>query len=69
MSTSVEEPGMMSTLRALDSREVDLGLAFNLLAFHAVKTEQVLGHPSDAITALTVAYATPARLWCEATPT
>lgn len=58
----VEEPGMMSTLRALDDREVDLGLAFNLLAFHAVKTGQVLGHPSDAITALTVAYATPAQI-------
>lgn len=58
----VEEPGMMSTLRALDSRQVDLGLAFNLLAFHAVKTEQVLGHRSDAITALTVGYATPAQI-------
>lgn len=58
----VEEPGMMSTLRALDSRQVDLGLAFNLLAFHAVKTDQVLGHRSDAITALTVAYATPAQI-------
>jgi TRAP transporter TAXI family solute receptor len=58
----VEQPGMMSTLRALDSGEVDLGLAFNLLAFHAVKTEQVLGHRSDAIMALTVAYNTPAQI-------
>lgn len=58
----VEEPGMMSTMRGLDSGQVDLGLAFNLVAFHAVKTEQVLGHRSDAITALTVAYATPAQI-------
>jgi TRAP transporter TAXI family solute receptor len=53
---------MMSTLRAIDSGQVDVGLAFNLLAFHAVKTEQILGHRSDAITALTVAYATPAQI-------
>jgi hypothetical protein len=58
----VEQVGMMSTLRALDNGQVDLGLAFNLLAFHAVKTEQVLGRRSDAITALTVAYATPAQI-------
>ena len=58
----VEEQGMLSTLRALDSGQVDVGLAFNLLAFHAVKTEQILGHRSDAITALTVAYATPAQI-------
>lgn len=58
----VQEPGMMSTLRAIDSGQVDLGLAFNLLAFHAVKTEQVLGHRSDTITALTVAYNTPAQI-------
>lgn len=58
----VEEPGMMSTLAALDGGHVDLGLAFNLLAFHAVKTDQVLGHRSDAITALTFAYPTPAQI-------
>ena len=58
----VEEPGQMSTLRALDNGQVDLGLAFNHMAFHAVKTEQVLGHRSDAITALTVAYANPAQI-------
>lgn len=58
----VEQTGMTSTLRALDSGQVDLGLAFNLLAFHAVKTDQLLGHRSDAITALTVAYATPAQI-------
>jgi TRAP transporter TAXI family solute receptor len=59
---SVEQPGQMGTLRALDRGQVDLGLAFNLLAFHAVKTEQLLGHRSDAITALTVAYANPAQI-------
>lgn len=58
----VDEPGMVSTIRALDSGQVDLGLAFNLLAFHAAKTDQMLGHRSDAITALTVAYATPAQI-------
>ena len=58
----VEQSGMISTMRALDGGQVDLGLAFNLLAFHAVKTEQILGHRSDAITALTVAYATPAQI-------
>jgi TRAP transporter TAXI family solute receptor len=58
----VEEPGMMSTLAALDGGHVDLGLAFNLLAFHAVKTDQILGHRSDNITALTFAYATPAQI-------
>ena len=58
----VEQPGMLATLRALDGGQVDLGLAFNLVAFHAVKTEQVLGRRSDAITALTVAYATPAQI-------
>jgi TRAP transporter TAXI family solute receptor len=58
----VEQSGMISTMRALDDGQVDLGLAFNLLAFHAVKTEQILGHRSDAITALTVAYATPAQI-------
>lgn len=58
----VEEPGMISTMRGIDSGHVDLGLAFNLVAFHAVKTEQVLGHRSDAITALTVAYANPAQI-------
>lgn len=59
---AVESPGMMSTLRGLDSGEIDLGLAFNLLAFHAVKTDRALGHRSDAIRALTVAYATPAQI-------
>jgi hypothetical protein len=58
----VDEPGMMSTLHAIDSGQVDLGLAFNLMAFHAVKTDQVLGHRSDAVTALTVAYHTPAQI-------
>jgi TRAP transporter TAXI family solute receptor len=58
----VQQPGMASTLRAIDAGEVDVGLAFNLLAFHAVKTGEVLGRPSPAITALTVAYATPAQL-------
>ena len=58
----VEEPGMMSTLRGLDSGKVDLGLAFNLLAFHAAKTDRALGHLSDAISALTVGYATPAQV-------
>jgi uncharacterized protein len=58
----VEVPGMMSTLRALDSGQVDVGLAFNLLAFHAVNTDAILGHPSKAITALTLAYATPAQI-------
>ncbi len=58
----VEEAGMMSTMRGIDSGQVDLGLAFNLLAFHAVKTEQTLGHRSDAITALTVGYANPAQI-------
>ena len=58
----VEEPGQMDTLRALDSGEVDFGLAFNLLAFHAVKTDQLLGHRSNTITALTVAYPNPAQI-------
>jgi TRAP transporter TAXI family solute receptor len=58
----VEQSGMIDTMRALDDGHVDLGLAFNLLAFQAVKTEQILGHRSDAITALTVAYATPAQI-------
>jgi TRAP transporter TAXI family solute receptor len=58
----VEERGQTGTLRALDRGEVDLGLAFNLLAFHAVKSERLLGHRSDAITALTVAYANPAQI-------
>lgn len=58
----VEQAGMMSTLRALDGGQVDLGLAFNLSAFHAAKTAQILGHRSDGITALTVAYATPAQI-------
>jgi uncharacterized protein len=58
----VEESGMVGTIRALDDGHVDLGLAFNLLAFHAVKTERILGHRSDAITALTVAYAAPAQI-------
>lgn len=58
----VEQSGMIGTIRALDDGQVDLGLAFNLLAFHAVKTDQILGHRSDAITALTVAYATPAQI-------
>ena len=60
--TLVEQPGMMSTLRAIDSGEIDFGLAFNLLAFHAVKTDQLLGHRSERITALSVAYATPAQI-------
>jgi TRAP transporter TAXI family solute receptor len=58
----VEQTGQTGTLRALDRGEVDLGLAFNLLAFHAVKSEQLLGHRSGAITALTVAYANPAQI-------
>jgi TRAP transporter TAXI family solute receptor len=58
----VEEWGMMATLRALDSGQVDVGLAFNLVAFHAVKTERVLGHRSDVITALTVAYPNAAQI-------
>jgi TRAP transporter TAXI family solute receptor len=58
----VEQQGMVSTLRSLDRGEIDLGLAFNLLAFHAVKTDQLLGHRSDAITALTVGYVTPAQI-------
>jgi uncharacterized protein len=58
----VEEPGMLSTLRGLDNGLVDLGLAFNLLAFHAAKTDRALGHRSDAISALTVGYATPAQV-------
>jgi TRAP transporter TAXI family solute receptor len=58
----VEEPGQTGTLRALDRGQVDVGLAFNLLAFHAVKTERLLGHRSDAIAALTVAYANPAQI-------
>ena len=58
----VEQPGMMATLRALDAGTVDLGLAFNLVAFHAVKTDQLLGRRSEAIKALTVAYMTPAQI-------
>ena len=58
----VDQPGMMSTLRALDAGTVDVGLAFNLLAFHAVKTADVLGRPSTQITAFTAAYATPAQI-------
>ena len=58
----VEEPGMIATLRAIDSGQVDLGLAFNLVAFHAVKTEQVLGHRSAGVTALTVAYSNAAQI-------
>jgi TRAP transporter TAXI family solute receptor len=58
----VEQPGMTSTLRAIDQGVVDLGLAFNLLAFHAAKTEQLLGKPSREITALAVAYLTPAQI-------
>ena len=58
----VQQPGMMSTLRAIDAGQVDVGLAFNLLAFHAVKTPELLGHRSTEITALTVAYATPAQI-------
>jgi TRAP transporter TAXI family solute receptor len=34
----------------------------SLLAFHAVKTDQLLGHRSGAIAALTVAYNTPAQI-------
>ena len=59
---AVEEPGMIATLRAIDGGEVDLGLAFNLVAFHAVKTDRVLGHRSDAIAALTVAYSNAAQI-------
>ena len=58
----VEQSGMIDTLRALDTGQVDLGLAINLVAFHAVKTERVLGHRSNAITALTVAYTNPAQI-------
>jgi uncharacterized protein len=58
----VAQTGMVATLRAIDRGEVDLGLAFNLVAFHAAKTAQLLGHRSDAIVALTVAYATPAQV-------
>jgi uncharacterized protein len=58
----VQQPGMISTLRAIDAGEVDLGFAFNLIAFHAVKTDEVLGRRSDRIAALTVAYATPAQV-------
>lgn len=58
----VEQQGMLGTLRALDAGQIDIGLAFNLLAFHAVKTDRLLGHRSQAITALTVAYPTPAQI-------
>ena len=58
----VEQPGMMATLRALDAGTVDVGLAFNLLAFQAVKSDRLLGHRSDMIKALTVAYMTPAQV-------
>jgi TRAP transporter TAXI family solute receptor len=58
----VEQPGMIQTLRAMSDDKVDIGLAFNLLAFHAAKTEQLLGRPGANITALTVAYITPAQI-------
>jgi hypothetical protein len=58
----VPHEGQVSTMRGIDRGEVDLGFAFNLLAFHAVKTERLLGRRSDAITALTVAYANPAQI-------
>lgn len=58
----VEEPGMLDTLRAMEAGQVDLGLAFNLVAFHAAKTDLVLGHRGANITALTVAYPNPAQL-------
>ena len=58
----VPQPGMISNLRAIDAGEVDFGFAFNLIAFHAVKTDEVLGRRSERIAALTVAYATPAQV-------
>ena len=58
----VEQPGMVGTLRAIDEGTIELGLAFNLLAFHAAKTEQLLGRRSNHITALTVGYMTPAQI-------
>jgi len=59
---AVAEPGMIATLRAIDGGEVDLGLAFNLVAFHAVKTDRLLGYRSDAVAALTVAYSNAAQI-------
>jgi TRAP transporter TAXI family solute receptor len=53
---------MIGTLRAIDEGTIDLGLAFNLLAFHAAKTEQLLGRRSNQVTALTVGYMTPAQI-------
>jgi len=54
--------GMSEGLRRLTRHEIDLTLVFNLVAFHAVKTDQVLGRRSDDIAALTVAYTTPAQI-------
>ena len=52
----------VATLRALDAGTVDVCLAFNLLAFQAVKSDRLLGHRSEMIKALTVAYMTPAQV-------
>jgi len=54
--------GMMDAMRRLARHEIDLTLAFNLLVFHAVKTDRILGRRSDDIAALTVAYTTPAQI-------
>jgi TRAP transporter TAXI family solute receptor len=58
----VEQPGMMGTRRALDGGLIDVGLAFNLLTFHAVNNGEVLGHPTNAVAALTTGYNTPAQI-------
>jgi TRAP transporter TAXI family solute receptor len=49
-------------IRDLDAGQVQFAITTNLLAFHAVKTDQLLGHRSDAIAALTTAWAAPAQI-------
>ena len=49
-------------IRDLDTGQVQFAITTNLLAFHAVKTDQLLGHRSDAIAALTTAWAVPAQI-------
>ena len=62
VSLDMSELPAMLAIRDLDAGKAQFGITFNLLAFHAVKTDQLLRHRSDALAALTVAWAAPAQI-------
>lgn len=61
VSVEMSEAPAIIAIRDLDAGKAQFAITFNLLAFHAVKSGQLLGHRSEAIAALTArATCTPA---------